>query len=66
MNKTQLRLAAVTIVMLATVPFTALGQGAAVGTLAPSFSLLDQQSGELQSLDQYLGEVLVLFIIGYG
>ncbi len=65
MNKTRLRLAAVTIVMLLMVPLTALSQGAAVGTLAPSFSLTAHGGGTIDSAD-YLGQVWVLFVIGYG
>ena len=67
MNKTALRMMAVTIIMLALalVPAVSFGQNGAVGTAAPEFSL-DAHGGGSHSLSQYHGRVVVLFIIGYG
>ena len=65
MNKPQLRLVAVAIVMLLMVPVMAMGQGAAVGTQAPGFSLTAHGGGTVSSAD-FLGQVWVLFVIGYG
>jgi hypothetical protein len=67
MNKTAIRMMAVTIIMLALalMPMAGLAQNGAVGTAAPEFSL-DAQGGGSHSLSQYHGRVVVLFIIGYG
>ena len=64
MNKPMTRFLALSIVMLLMVPGLALASGE-VGTLAPEFNLTAQGGGNY-SLSQYQGQVVVLFIIGYG
>lgn len=67
MKKPALRMMSVTIIMLALalVPMLAFGQSGAVGTAAPPFTL-PSLDGDVHSLAQYQGRVVVLFIIGYG
>lgn len=65
MRKFLLRVLAPSIIMLVLVPSLALAAGGQVGTRAPEFTL-DAHGGGSQSLSQYLGQVVVLFVMGYG
>lgn len=64
MRKPLMRFLALSIVMLLMVPGFALAAGE-VGTPAPPFTLTEQ-GGETYTLDQFSGEVLVIFFMGYG
>lgn len=64
MRKSLVRFMALSIVMLLMIPGLVFASGE-VGTPAPDFDLMAHGGGS-HNLSQYLGQVLALFIIGYG